>query len=92
MLTSQMRMQPLRWTLSLRSELAPPPSLLIYYVIMRGHHHQVGHDVSLKTLCRSADPDTPTLWYAQDAAGAIWKVDITASHTVSHLTYYLSSN
>lgn len=53
-------------------------------------HHQVGHDVSLKTLCRSADPDTPTLWYAQDAAGAIWKVDITASHTVSHLTCHLS--
>jgi WD40 repeat protein len=42
---------------------------------------RVGHDVSLKTLARSADPDAPTLWYAQDAAGAIWRVDITSSHT-----------
>ncbi len=45
---------------------------------------QVGHDVSIKSLTRSVDPATPTLWYAQDAAGAIWKIDITVSHTVSH--------
>ena len=45
---------------------------------------QVGHDVSLKTLSRSVDVDTPTLWYAQDAGGAIWKIDIVVSHTVSY--------
>ena len=40
--------------------------------------------MSLKTLSRSVDPDMPTLWYAQDAGGAIWKIDIVVSHTVSH--------
>ena len=49
--------------------------------------NQVGHDVSLKTLSRSVDPDTPTLWYAQDAGGAMWKIDIVASHTVSTVCY-----
>ena len=44
---------------------------------------QVGNDVSLKSLARSVDPDTPTLWYAQDAGGAVWKIDIVVSHTVS---------
>ena len=43
---------------------------------------QVGNDVSIKSLARSVDPDTPTLWYAQDAGGAIWKIDIAVSHTV----------
>ena len=43
---------------------------------------QVGNDVSVKSLARSVDPDTPTLWYAQDAGGAIWKIDIAVSHTV----------
>ena len=46
---------------------------------------QVGNDVSLKSLARSVDPDTPTLWYAQDAGGGIWKTDIVVSHTVSCL-------
>lgn len=87
MLTSRMRMQPSRWTLSPRSELAPP--LTTDILCHNEGHHQVGHDVSLKTLCRSADPDTPTLWYAQDAAGAIWRVDITASHTVSQPPHLL---
>ena len=32
---------------------------------------------------RSVDPDTPNLWYGQDASGAIWKIDIVVSHTVS---------
>lgn len=45
---------------------------------------QVGSDVSLKSLARSVDPGTPNLWYAQDAGGAIWKVDIVVSHTVSN--------
>ena len=44
---------------------------------------RVGSNVSIKSLVRSADPDTPTLWYAQDANGAIWKVDVIVSHTVS---------
>jgi len=42
---------------------------------------KVGSDVSLKSLARSVDPGTPNLWYAQDAGGAIWKVDIVVSHT-----------
>ena len=46
--------------------------------------YQVGHDVSIKSLARSVDPDTPTLWFAQDANGAIWKIDIVVSHTVRH--------
>ena len=46
--------------------------------------YKVGHhNVSIKSLAKSVDPDTPTLWYAQDAAGAIWRIDIVASHTVS---------
>lgn len=46
---------------------------------------RVGSGVSIKSLVRSTDPDTPTLWYAQDANGAIWKVDVIVSHTVSGL-------
>ncbi len=44
---------------------------------------QVGHDVSIKSMARSVDPNTPTLWFAQDACGAIWKIDTVVSHTVS---------
>ena len=46
---------------------------------------QVGSDVSVKYLSRSNDPETPTLWFAQDSKGAIWKVDIDPSYTVSSL-------
>ncbi len=46
-------------------------------------YSKVGSDVNLKSLCRSNDPDMPTIWYGQDANGAIWKLDIVASHTVS---------
>ena len=46
---------------------------------------QVGNDVRVKSLARSVDPDTPTLWYAQDAGGSIWKIDIAVSHTVMHV-------
>ena len=48
---------------------------------------RVGSNVNVKSLVRSTDPDTPTLWYAQDANGAIWKVDVIVSHTVSGLVY-----
>ena len=44
---------------------------------------RVGTKVSIKSLVRSMDPDMSTMWYAQDASGAIWKVDIIDSHTVS---------
>ena len=44
---------------------------------------RVGTKVSIKSLVRSMDPDMSTMWYAQDAGGAIWKVDIIDSHTVS---------
>ena len=43
---------------------------------------KVGHDVNLKTLSQAAIPDSPTLWYAQDAAGAIWMIDVIVSHMV----------
>ncbi len=45
--------------------------------------------MSLKTLSRSVDADMPTLWYAQDAGGAIWKIDIVASHTVNYIIIML---
>lgn len=44
---------------------------------------KVGSNVCFKSLVRSVDPDTPNLWYGQDASGAIWKIDIVVSHTVS---------
>ncbi len=44
---------------------------------------RVGSSVCFKSLVRSVDPDMPTLWYGQDASGAIWKIDIVVSHTVS---------
>ena len=47
---------------------------------------RVGHGVYIKTLVRSADPEDTTLWYAQDANGAIWKVDVFVSHTVSTIS------
>ena len=54
---------------------------------------KVGSSVCFKSLTRSVDPDTPTLWYGQDASGAIWAIDIVVSHTVSispvHIWYYL---
>ncbi len=44
---------------------------------------RVGSNVCFKSLVRSVDPDMPNLWYGQDASGAIWKIDIVVSHTVS---------
>ena len=44
---------------------------------------KVGHNVCFKSLVRSVDPETINLWYGQDASGAIWKIDIVVSHTVS---------
>ena len=52
---------------------------------------RVGSSVSIKSLVRSTDPDTSTLWYAQDANGAIWKVDVIVSHTVSGLVHVTQS-
>ena len=43
----------------------------------------MGNNVCLKSMVRSMDPHISTLWYGQDAAGAIWKIDIVVSHTVS---------
>ena len=48
----------------------------------------MGSDVSLKSLTRSADEHNPHLWYGQDANGAIWKIDIVVSHTVSCVLVY----
>ena len=44
---------------------------------------KVGSGVCFKNLVRSVDPDTTNIWYGQDASGAIWKIDIVVSHTVS---------
>ena len=83
MQTLRRRMLPLKWTLSQKSRFVP-----LDHVSHRLNNAstssalQVGNDVSVKSLARSVDPDTPTLWYAQDAGGAIWKIDIAVSHTV----------
>ena len=50
---------------------------------------QVGSDVSLKSLTRSADINNPHLWYAQDSNGAVWKIDIVVSHTVCNIYYII---
>ncbi|XP_074652110.1 cilia- and flagella-associated protein 44-like isoform X2 [Tubulanus polymorphus] len=43
---------------------------------------QIGNgDVHLKSIVKSVDPDEPTMWYAQDANGGIWKLDLSFSHT-----------
>ncbi len=89
MLTSLMIIQCLKWTLWLRSRYIEPyithsvhPSSILPCI-------QVGHDVSIKSLTRSVDPDTPTLWFAQDAGGAVWKIDTVVLHTVGVCTTYL---
>eukprot|EP00105_Crassostrea_gigas_P043284 XP_019927432.1 PREDICTED: cilia- and flagella-associated protein 44-like isoform X1 [Crassostrea gigas] len=43
---------------------------------------RVGHDVQLKSILKSTDAENEvTIWYAQDANGGIWKLDLTFSHT-----------
>ncbi|XP_062616211.1 cilia- and flagella-associated protein 44-like [Saccostrea cucullata] len=43
---------------------------------------RVGHDVHLKSILKSTDAENEvTVWYAQDANGGIWKLDLTFSHT-----------
>ncbi|XP_022324096.2 cilia- and flagella-associated protein 44-like isoform X1 [Crassostrea virginica] len=43
---------------------------------------RVGHDVHLKSILKSTDAENEiTVWYAQDASGGIWKLDLTFSHT-----------
>uniref|UniRef100_A0AAV2IT09 Uncharacterized protein n=1 Tax=Knipowitschia caucasica TaxID=637954 RepID=A0AAV2IT09_KNICA len=51
-----------------RFELEPMNELLI------------GHNVSLSSVVRSAEKDA-SIWYAQDAMGAIWKLDLSFTHT-----------
>jgi WD40 repeat protein len=41
---------------------------------------RVGTKVSIKSLVRCADPEMTTMWYAQDANGVIWNVDVIDSH------------
>ena len=70
-------------------EIDPLVEIKVIFVTIRKHFKtytrcvQVGNDVSIKSMARSVDPDTPTLWFAQDACGAIWKIDTVVSHTVS---------
>ncbi|XP_076438307.1 cilia- and flagella-associated protein 44-like isoform X2 [Babylonia areolata] len=43
---------------------------------------RVGHDVQLYSIVKSVDEENePTIWYAQDAKGGIWKLDLSFSHT-----------
>ncbi|KAL5020106.1 hypothetical protein ScPMuIL_002998 [Solemya velum] len=43
---------------------------------------KVGQDVSLRSIVKSVDSENePTIWYAQDANGGIWKLDLSFSHT-----------
>ena len=39
------------------------------------------HDVKLRSMVKSCDADEPTMWYAQDANGGIWKLDLSFSFT-----------
>ena len=52
---------------------------------------QIGNDVSLKSLVRSRDPDTPNIWFGQDANGGIWKIDVSVSHTVCFLFFSIKA-
>lgn len=42
---------------------------------------KVGNGVKIVSLVKSLDEEDTTLWYAQDAAGGIWKLDLSFSHT-----------
>ncbi|XP_038057956.1 cilia- and flagella-associated protein 44-like isoform X2 [Patiria miniata] len=42
---------------------------------------KVGNDVHLISMVKSLDPEVQSIWYAQDANGAIWKLDLSFSHT-----------
>ncbi|CAG2237888.1 CFAP44 [Mytilus edulis] len=43
---------------------------------------KVGHDVNLKSILKCTDAENEiTVWYAQDASGGIWKLDLSFSHT-----------
>ncbi|XP_019642802.1 PREDICTED: cilia- and flagella-associated protein 44-like isoform X3 [Branchiostoma belcheri] len=42
---------------------------------------KVGSGVHLKSMTKSVDPEQSTMWYAQDANGGIWKLDLSFSHT-----------
>ncbi|KAK7499820.1 hypothetical protein BaRGS_00008911 [Batillaria attramentaria] len=43
---------------------------------------RVGPDVELYSIVKSVDEENePTIWYAQDAKGGIWRLDLSFSHT-----------
>ncbi|GFN89806.1 WD repeat-containing protein 52, partial [Plakobranchus ocellatus] len=43
---------------------------------------ETGDEVQLYTIVKSVDEENePTIWYAQDANGGIWKLDLSFSHT-----------
>ncbi|XP_033641081.1 cilia- and flagella-associated protein 44-like isoform X3 [Asterias rubens] len=42
---------------------------------------KVGNDVHLVSMVKSQDPEVQSIWYAQDANGSIWKLDLSFSHT-----------
>ncbi|XP_021372219.1 cilia- and flagella-associated protein 44-like isoform X2 [Mizuhopecten yessoensis] len=43
---------------------------------------RVGEGVKLQSICKSFDAETEmTFWFAQDANGGIWKLDLSFSHT-----------
>ena len=42
---------------------------------------RVGNEVQLKSIIKSVNEDEPTMWFAQDSNGGIWKLDLSFSHT-----------
>ncbi|KAK3588814.1 hypothetical protein CHS0354_028462 [Potamilus streckersoni] len=45
---------------------------------------KVGQDVTLQGIVKSVDAENePTIWYAQDGSGGIWRLDLSFSHTSS---------
>ncbi|XP_071957578.1 cilia- and flagella-associated protein 44-like isoform X2 [Antedon mediterranea] len=42
---------------------------------------KVGNGVHLRSMIKSVDPEAQSIWFAQDANGAIWKLDLSFSHT-----------
>ncbi|XP_057301359.1 cilia- and flagella-associated protein 44-like isoform X2 [Hydractinia symbiolongicarpus] len=42
---------------------------------------KVGNEVKLLSMVKSVDDEESTIWYAQDASGGIWKLDLSFSHT-----------
>ncbi|PIK49063.1 hypothetical protein BSL78_14078 [Apostichopus japonicus] len=43
---------------------------------------KVGNSVHLMSMVKTLDPEATSIWYAQDANGGIWRLDLSFSHTM----------